>query len=623
MAIPTGDIYLFSNVPLTASYEHTIDFKDKDEQFEYFKTFLKNSLTDYSYIRREREYISVGLPLIYLEDVNYIAFRSVENERFYYAFVTGVKYNNEESTDIFFSVDVMQTYQFDYEWKPSYIQQSHVDRWTADLKPIYSKTDEGLDYGTEYSVESAFRIEQSSKLQWLLVSATDLKSYMTSEVPPEYDTVQDSIPSTFNSLLVPVIIDNPTAERYNVYLGDPADPSERLFDYDDLVYLMKKTNIGDHIKNITLLSYCPFISSERVEEEEKRIIVDFNSLIFLFTVGMKMPEEYSTDLLSRVLFVSRVQQNAFNGNKLLAVTEWDTGLKSSLPTAEQWAEIKNNPYTTKRDKRFESKLLCAPYRYNILTDWRVSPVIFKNEYMTPDQIAINFSFCLSYNAPFRYWIANYKNDPEGRYTCLAQPTGLEFPIIADEYYRYMLENKNTIQANLTNAIIGNVANAINGGISGGGIGGVKGAMFGAISGGISGALNIASHIRSENAKQQDLKTRPDNIINSNDSTFNILDKNNVITFYRMRICCENEEIISEIFNISGYKVNRIDIPNTKSRTRFNYLQTMGANIIGSFNQLDLMKIKQIYDNGITIWHYNKDNFNFLDYSYENLERNLL
>lgn len=250
-------------------------------------------------------------------------------------------------------------------------------------------------------------------------------------------------------------------------------------------------------------------------------------------------------------------------------------------------------------------------------------MIFKNEFMTTDKIEVMFNFGLSHNAPFRYWIKDYRRDPEGRYTSLMQPMALELPVISDAYYTYMLENKNTIETNMKNAMISSATNVVSSAVSGAVSGGVAGAVMGGVMSGVSGAVNVGNMIRSENAKQKDLQAKPDTVINSSDSSFNLNDDNTVLSFYRMKICCENEEIISEIFNISGYNVNRVDVPNLKSRTRFNYIQTVGANVTGSINQSDLMKIREIYDNGITLWHYSESDFNPLDYSYENIEVNLI
>lgn len=615
MAIPSGEIYLLKDVPLTPLYEHTIDFADKTEQRAYFNKFIKFNLANeaYSYIRKEREYLIVELPLAALDDVNYMLFRSADGERLYYAFVTDKTYVNDVTSHVYYEIDVMQTYAFDYEWKASYIKQAHVDRWDAQHKPIYSKTDEGLDYGTEYSVENGFRIEQSTNVKWALVS---MDNYFKSADGTIIEYSTDSLGrynNVFEVLMVPIIENDSITE---VWCTNTSTASKGIGTYSDLCRLMKNSDIGNFIKSITILPYNPLILSEYINDNKLYVTlrngVYANQLLFNEKTGIN--DDY--------LLIFGVRPSLIDSLSTLAITEWDNGL-DSLPTSNEWEEIKAKPYTTKRDKRFESKLLCYPYRYNLLTDWRNCSTVFKNEYMTNDKIEVKFKFALTYNSPFRYYLKNYKKDVDGRYTTFSQAIAPEMPIINDAYYTYMLENRNTIKANMTNSMVNAASGIVSGAIAGGGVGGPGGAAFGAVSGAISGALNIQAQIRSENAKQQDLKSIPDSFSGTNDSVFALMDKTIPVYLYRMRICCENEEILAEIFNMSGYKVNRVEIPNTRSRTRFNYIQTMGANIVGSFSQNDLVKIKNIYDKGITIWHYNSEAFNFLDYSFENLERNLL
>lgn len=638
MAIPSGEIYLLKNIPLNPSYEHTIDFKDRNEQFQYFYSFRAYAFTNYTYVRREREYISVELPLERLDDVNYLIFRSKEGDRLYYAFIVDKMYVNPTTSTIFYKLDVMQTYMFDYKFRETYVRQAHVDRWTADKKPIYSKTDEQLDYGTEYAVESAFRIEQSTKIQWLLVSLVGATAIQNNDTDTGiFETVNTGtgldnseirpVTSSFVNVLLPMVKEDSAknfSADYEIILtnamisGGDVTQNTRICDYNKFVNGMLKSATGNYIKSISLLPYNPLFENETVDEAARRITVSLRQY------GAKNSDFYickfkNVDLPAVGIF--NAFEDIFRGD--LARMDWDNGIENSIPTAEQWQEIKSKPLTTKRDKRFESKLLCAPYRYNLLSDWRNGPVVFKNEYLTTDKLLVKYSCAFSYNAPFRYYIDGYKRDPEGRNTCLSQPVAMDFPIISDQYYTYMLENKNTIQNNITNAYINMTAGAFKGAAGGAMMGGPMGALIGAVGGVATGALNIAQTIRNENAKQSDIKMKPDNIINSNDSAFNVYDKNVSINFYRMRICCENEEIIAEIFNLTGYKVNRIEIPNTRSRMRFNYIQTAGANIVGSFNQNALMEIKSIYDKGVTIWHYSEKDFNFLDYSFENLERNLL
>lgn len=625
MAIPKGDINLFRNVPLSANYEHTIDFKNKDEQFSYFFGFLKNQLTNYSYIRKEREYIAVELPLSALDDVNYLSFRSNDGERLYYAFVTNKTYINPTTSHIYYDIDVLQTYMFDYEWKASYIERGHVDRWTAGHKPIYSKTDEGLAYGSEYAIESAYRIQQSDRVKWALVCLKDYMPILDTGMAVDR-TIIYPMPSPYALLMIPISTNDFGASIDSYYCYNPDWKNGALSDtpisviggWEYFSKIMLKSAIGEYIQSITILPYNPLIEQEYDDgEDSTQWAIHFKSSVRLSKVFFKDGDNIP------FLVLVHIPDIGYNQLRTLARTDWDKGLSESLPTETQWAEIKANPRKTKRDKRFESKLLCAPYRFNLLTDWRNQPVVYKNEYMGSDKIEINYSFALSQTSPFRYWIKDYKKDPEGRYTCLSQALALELPILSDAYYTYMLQNKNTIQTNVTNSIINVASGTITGAISGGGMGGWAGAIYGGVTGAVSGSLNVLTQILSENAKQKDINSRPDSVISSADASFNILDNNADISFYRMQICCENEEIIAEIFNMSGYKVNRVEVPNTRSRVRFNYLKTIGANIVGSFNQDDLSKIKSIYNNGVTIWHYSETDFNPLDYSYENIEVNLL
>ena len=65
----------------------------------------------------------------------------------------------------------------------------------------------------------------------------------------------------------------------------------------------------------------------------------------------------------------------------------------------------------------------------------------------------------------------------------------------------------------------------------------------------------------------------------------------------------------------GYKVNKLEIPNTKSRRYYNYIKTIDANIVGNIPSNDLSAIKGIFDKGVTIWHTDQVG----DYSLNNSE----
>jgi hypothetical protein len=91
---------------------------------------------------------------------------------------------------------------------------------------------------------------------------------------------------------------------------------------------------------------------------------------------------------------------------------------------------------------------------------------------------------------------------------------------------------------------------------------------------------------------------------------------NSLDFYfaHMTIKAEFAKRIDNYFTMYGYKVNTLKVPETTSRSRWNYIQTIDVNIEGAIPAEDMKKLKSIYDNGVTLWHTSD---NFLDYSLTN------
>lgn len=108
---------------------------------------------------------------------------------------------------------------------------------------------------------------------------------------------------------------------------------------------------------------------------------------------------------------------------------------------------------------------------------------------------------------------------------------------------------------------------------------------------------------------------PDNAsLSSSNSTllgYNLFDKN---IFTRYTIKREFAEKIDSYFDMYGYLINKVKVPAITGRPNWNYIKTQGANILGNIPQYDLQSIKEMFDNGLTLWH-NPETF--LDYSQNN------
>ena len=128
--------------------------------------------------------------------------------------------------------------------------------------------------------------------------------------------------------------------------------------------------------------------------------------------------------------------------------------------------------------------------------------------------------------------------------------------------------------------------------------------------GISTANSIAGMISSyDSAKLQGNQTSGDN---SGDVSFSM--GANGYTFLEKRSKLENLRVIDNYFSMFGYKTNRLKVPNITGRSNWNYVETRNIDITGNAPQEDVQEIKNMFDNGVTLWH-NPNTFG--DYSQSN------
>ena len=640
MSRPTGIIHLIHRAPLDMTYQHQIDFKSPSEQMTYWGSKTKYTLREYSYIRRERRSIKVDKPFDDLEGINYLAYqaRSDSGTKWYYCFVTDKEYINDESTRLYFDIDVFQTFMFDYTFKPSYITQAHVDRWDANHEPIYSRTEEGLNYGTEYVTECAYKMgvgsEDSIPHGFYLIYLASVKNTEElnfgswGEGSGLSNTTIWGNPIPYLILCIPHLT-NPAQSE--IVFGYPTSDGgvssiSSMHEFQDF---MGSTALGNYVKQIVYTPYLPFkYKMATVSGNEEGVQLGFE-ITGAGAYATKMSITAGTKTLHAIV-IGHIENDSDYYKEYASMAKL-SGLEDKIPSEDMWSALKTNPKKTERDRRFESKLLCFPYRYNLFTDWVSTPCLVKNEYIGSDKITIKGSVGLGFNTPRRYWIDGYRGDPEGREVSVSQLLPLEHPVLTDAYYTYMLQNRNQISANVTNAkinaTVGVVSQTVKGAINGAGAGGGYGAVFGAVGGLLQSTtdslVNIEAMLRSENAKQSDIKNMPDTISVSNDTTLALADKCTYLTFYRKAICCEFEEQLAQYWHMYGYKVNRMDVPNLRSRVRYNFIKTIGANIEGAMENNYLATLKAIYDKGVTIWHYSAEDFYPLDYTYENAEVSLL
>lgn len=130
----TTSLYILKNIPLDTTYNHTWYFSNKSDQWGHFSKpeYRVATLTQSEYQRYDSGSINVKLPMSTLYTSNYMVFVNDnyidgygENKKFFYAFITDVEYVNPNTSRIYYEIDYMQTFMFDYELGESFVVREH------------------------------------------------------------------------------------------------------------------------------------------------------------------------------------------------------------------------------------------------------------------------------------------------------------------------------------------------------------------------------------------------------------------------------------------------------------------------------------------------------------------
>ena len=121
---PNTTIKMLKDVPLDNTYRNTIYFAYVANQTSYFSGKTKYTFAAQSYQRVQKGTLRIGRKADDLYDCNYLMFQNTAyGNKWFYAFVTGVEYVNNETSEIRFEIDVMQTWHFDYNVNMSFVER--------------------------------------------------------------------------------------------------------------------------------------------------------------------------------------------------------------------------------------------------------------------------------------------------------------------------------------------------------------------------------------------------------------------------------------------------------------------------------------------------------------------
>lgn len=251
------------------------------------------------------------------------------------------------------------------------------------------------------------------------------------------------------------------------------------------------------------------------------------------------------------------------------------------------------------------KLLTFPYRYFNITNNSGSSATYKYEYFNSrdgrDVCQFTMLGAISPGCSIRLIPYNYKyGKTEFDYT----HNEVEESIVAgklptcgwtnDAYTNWLTQNAINIPLDIASDIVKTGVGIATGkvALAGGGLAGIGGTM-----------AEIYQHSL--------IPTTAKGGVNQGD--LNFADKL-CFSVYKKSIKYEYARIIDNYFDMFGYKVNDVKIPNITGRQNWNYVKTIDCNFDGDIPQTDLNIIKAMFNGGVTFWH---NPANILNYSLSN------
>lgn len=126
---PNTTVRILKGVPLTPDYKDTLYFGSLAEQTNYFAGKTAALLTQQSYVRKERGVIKAEVRADSIYSANYLMYQnSAYGNKWFYAFITSVEYDNNSTAIITFEIDDLQTWLFNYSTPPCLVERCHSYR---------------------------------------------------------------------------------------------------------------------------------------------------------------------------------------------------------------------------------------------------------------------------------------------------------------------------------------------------------------------------------------------------------------------------------------------------------------------------------------------------------------
>lgn len=624
---PSGTI-AFYRVPWKSDYKDVRLFTSKTEESNYFSSPLRVE-QNYTYIR-DKQAIKVNANKEAMEQYNYIRYMN-ENFSFkwFYAFITGVEYINQNACYVYFTQDVYTTWWDCFSIKSAFVEREHTNNDSND----YNTTPE--------------QFEINNYEQNLVVYSTDYTPNFGEASGIEVGCI----------IVVAATVPYIEMISKRVYLA-PAEPESTDLSLYELQYTTPKLD-SPRLFNIPVeYTYLRFNSKAKFDYylEVMNLTGQVDTIISVFSMNTAVADSIFTSSLptkdvGKIQF--RYKRKAQNTDEKEVDFATSYYIESIIQTAvdpyiSSYAEvIELEGYEPKNEKMFH-----YPFCKWVIDANNGNTVDIRPELLLiPKKITINEKLSVDIEIrckaiPQNYALSHTIAASTGAFlypidASVEMAGSMNMPYTKDNAAIWAALNRNVVATQLNNAkrkaisdtALGIVDTAASVGAGVLNIAALNpSSVTGLIGAGKQGVSELTDTGRSTARDIMQLREIEANIndksnLPSSPANMTYNDtwqcQNGMLKFALRHMCPPLADVkkYDKFLSKYGYRVCDFKIPNLTGRTNWNYVKTTEITVVpvaqNSYAPTDteLRFIEDIFNKGVTFWHIN-DVGNYGDYTNE-------
>lgn len=670
-------VTLYKDIGLYPDYKRSMLFESKTAQNNWFSNIasnLKKTLT--------ANYNKIQNTFVLHEDVGnvyeytYVRLQDLDTSgRIYYGFVTNVSLVDEENTEFTIALDPIQTFMCEWSLGECLVAREHCDRWTKDSALPKRVTPEGEPVVGFMNTELANSVPIENDYYAGILAVTD-KSRYYKESTDEY--VEENASTRVSFYIVPLSPNDSNLYTTVKIVGYPEVLEEphvhSVPTFDEFTNGAVASRLGIDPESVIGSWILPFHNfNTNVTTFTDPSGKTAKSVTFFYTasemhVKVKDNKIYYYEDTEAVLFgdtsVSAlktykpaIQKITSQNIKDIFETEAEVVYATYYPRPK-----KPTNATVEYSDTYEPALYMSPYRTRgVVSNGTPILEVPDNVFFSGTASKLYLSTVISTQNVYQQlyvspsYISATKKQTIPLMGAMGKNTAIASDIVSNNWLSYCLQQRESDRNTVKSAVISNtITNMIGMGYGGalvgsransgkndelkqgmnvddsrpisraGGFGKAmaRASAYGMATGLVTSAVQGWDMWNQQMAKEGSIRNQPNSVAIAGTGYPLIYDKNSGLGFYESKVDDVNYEKASDNFRYYGYMVNRVEIPDIKSRYYYNYICTLNTTIKGSLSSEIKSAIATIFEKGITFFH--ADHCNSTEYNnYENIERALI